>query len=116
MAVTQSPGVKLLKSLIKFDFLKQLDLELGHCWVRNGFPGVVAEEENPVSIDVGLSDVEVAADQGYQDRIKDVVEKLVQNFASLAEISQATFAVFRPVRLWPLNLCDLGINQFGDLE
>lgn len=37
----------------------------------------MAEKEDPVSIDIRLSDIEVASDQGYHYRIKDVVEKLV---------------------------------------
>jgi hypothetical protein len=99
LAVPQSPRVKLLQSLIKLDFLEQLDLELGHGWLRNGSPNIVPVKEYPVSMGIRLRDIEVAPDQGYYYRIKNVVEKLVQNFASLAEISQATFAGFRPARL-----------------
>jgi hypothetical protein len=43
----------------------------------------VAEEKETVPVDIGLGDIEVAANQGYQERIEEIVQKLVENLGSL---------------------------------
>jgi hypothetical protein len=46
----------------------------------------VAEEEKTVPVNIGFGDVEVAANQGYQEGIKQVVQKFVEDLDPLARV------------------------------
>lgn len=52
-------------------------------------PDFVSEVKDLVSVGIGLSDVEIVADQGYQEGIKHKVEKLVENLVSFCSVSLA---------------------------
>jgi hypothetical protein len=46
----------------------------------------MAEEEKTVPVNIRFGDVEVAANQGYQEGIKQVVHKFVQDLGPLARV------------------------------
>ena len=46
----------------------------------------MAKEEETVTVDVGLCDMEIGSDERYEQRIENVVDKFEQDFFALAEI------------------------------
>lgn len=56
---------------------------------------------------VGLSNVKVAANKGYQKGIEDVVQKFKKNLMSFVGIRFTRFLVSEARRLKPGNVCDL---------
>lgn len=56
---------------------------------------------------VGLCNIKVAANKGYQKGIEDVVQKFKKNPMSFVSICFARFLVSEARRLKPGNVCDL---------
>ena len=72
------------------------------------FPHVMAEVEYLVSVSVGFCDVEVAVNQRYQKRIKNVIQKLVEDFVTFSVVCFARFlALDDPRGLKPLYVIHL---------
>lgn len=67
----------------------------------------MAKEKHAVPVDIRLGDVEVAADEGYQKRIKDIVNKFREDLFSLAQVRLAALLTLQSGRFEPSNLSDL---------
>ena len=67
----------------------------------------MAEEEETVAIGAGLGNVKVAANQGYQERVEQIVQKLIEDLGSLPSIGLRTLLVFQSRRLEPVNIGNL---------
>lgn len=67
----------------------------------------MAEKAQTVPMDARFGNIKVAADQRYHEGIKEIIEKLLEDLASLAKISLAAFPVLDSWGLQPLNLSKL---------
>ena len=86
MAEPESPRIQYLQGVLELDFLKHLGLKHCHGRLCNIPPCIMTEEKQAISVSTGLGNVEVAADQGYQKRIKQIIHKLVEDFESLRRV------------------------------
>lgn len=67
----------------------------------------MSEVKDLVSVGIRLSDVEIVADQGYQERIKHKIKKLVKNLVSLCSVRFAWLLTSGAWRLKPGYIWDL---------
>jgi hypothetical protein len=93
--------------LVQSDLFKHIRFEICHGRLCDVLPDFVAEVEDLVSVGIRLSDVEVVADQGYQERIKHKIEKLVKNLVSLCSVRLVWLLACGAWRLKPGYIWDL---------
>lgn len=67
----------------------------------------MSKEEYAIPVHIGLGDVEVAANQGYQQRVKDVVDEFRKYFSPLAKVSLAGLVALQTWRFKPFDLGNL---------
>ena len=77
MAETKVPGVQYTFRLLGRYFIEHGELDGSKRRLSGCSPQVMAEEEEFVSVRVGLGDVKVGAEQWYEDGVKDIIDKLV---------------------------------------
>ena len=66
-------------------------LDLQHCRLGDRLPDIVAEEEDAVAVRGGFGDVEVAAQEGDEEGVEDVVKEFMEELLALASVGLRTF-------------------------
>lgn len=63
--------------------------------------------EDLISMNIGFCNIKIASNQGYQERIKNVVKKFVEKFTSFVHITLTKFLSVRVRGLQPRKSYDL---------
>lgn len=71
----------------------------------------MAKEKDAIPVNVGLGDVEVTANQGYQQRVKDIVNKFGKYLNPFAKVGLAALLALPSRRFKPFDLGDLDHQQ-----
>jgi hypothetical protein len=100
------------EGILRFHLLEHGGLQNGHRRLGHVAPDIVAEKKETVPVNAGLGDVEVAANQGYHERIKQIVQKLVENLGPLPRIGLRALLVAQPGRREPLYVVNLPVCQY----
>ena len=72
--------------MFQFDFLKHCDFEFSKCWLRERTPHIMTKIEQAVSMNAGLSNMEVGVDEGYQNGVEDIIQKLVEDLPTFVDV------------------------------
>jgi hypothetical protein len=67
----------------------------------------MAEKEEPILVYVGLGNVKIAANQGYQNRINDIVKKFQEYFLALLCLWPRALLAPQVRRSEPVKLVEL---------
>ena len=71
----KTPRVEYPHRIIHLHLLEHSCSDRCHCRLGDVAPNIVAEIEESVSMYIGLCNIKIAANQGYQKRIKQVIDK-----------------------------------------
>lgn len=107
LTVPQAPGIQNRQCVAQLHLLKHLRLELRHGGFRDRPPDIMAEVEKPVPVDIGLSHIEVTTDQGYQQGIESIINKLGEDLVSFVKVGPTAFLVLESRWFKPFDFGDL---------
>lgn len=70
----------------------------------------MTKKENTVSVGARLGDVKIAADEGYQERIENIIDKLGKYLAPFSKVGLTALLVLKPRRCKPVDVSNLEMS------